>query len=207
MSPLCRPVSQSCRLHSPRASRTAPRASRAAPRFPRASRAAHASREPAAPRRVGLYQISCMKVPLFWLYRRFRRLLWVSAEPELKKFLSNFISQEFSSWEFNIDPAARSAVCSTSHLHASPVRGHAYPRPRAHLPPSAGTLTPAHAHAYYIRRVRLLHLTRHNLLRAPTGMKKGPPKGEPRKGGCRRLLLRHYYEKVYLKSISWLLCF
>ena len=43
--------------------------------------------------------------------------------------------------------------------------------------------------------------------RSPTGMKKGPLKREPRKGGCRRLLLRHYYEKVYLKSISWLLCF
>ena len=43
--------------------------------------------------------------------------------------------------------------------------------------------------------------------RFPTGMKKGSLKREPRKGGCRRLLLRHYYEKVYLKSISWLLCF
>ena len=50
-----------------------------------------------APPRVGLYQISCAKVPVFLLHRWSARLLWVSAEPELKKFLSNLISQEFSS--------------------------------------------------------------------------------------------------------------
>ena len=49
--------------------------------------------------------------------------------------------------------------------------------PRVSLP------QPTHAHTYYIPLVRLLHLTRRNLPRSPTGMKKGPPKGEPRKGG------------------------
>ena len=101
--------------------------------------------------RVGLYQISCAKVPVFLLYRWSARLLWVSAEPELKKFLSNLISQEFSSWEFNIDPAARSAVCST-------VRAYAYPSPRtrtlttsrAYAYPNPRTLTTSRAYAYYI---------------------------------------------------------
>ena len=93
-------------------------------------------REPVRPR-VGLYQISCAKVPVFLLHRWSARLLWVSAEPELKKFLSNLISQEFSSWEFNIDPAARSAVCST-------VRAYAYSSPRTR------TLTTSRAYAYYI---------------------------------------------------------
>lgn len=52
-----------------------------------------------------------------------------------------------------------------------------------------------------------LHLPRcpcppHTFPGATTGMKKGPLKREPKKGGCRRLLLRHYYEKIYLKVLA-----